>query len=229
MDDTATKNRRELDTGGKAGNPLLSPAQRATEILFGIIMTLSITAAVRVAGPEGEDTRSLLVAALACNIAWGMVDGAFYLINTLLDRARIRKVVEDLRRAASDEQFRALLSKDTLAGLAERMDAQALSNFRQWFNRQTEPPPTGLGGQDWLAALLIWWLVFASTVPLALPFMFMTDAQRALQVSQVIAIVMLFVLGMRLGPWIGMPRWRTGAVFAAVGVAIGVACIALGG
>ena len=209
---------------------LLTPPERASEIVFGIIMTLSITAAVRVGGGEAEGgTRALLVAALACNVAWGMVDAAMYLINTLVERRRKTRAVQELRDAESDAVFRMRLRAYTPPGLMERLDEEQRGRFRRWLQQHGDAVPGRLDGQDVRAALLIWLLVFAATLPLVLPFLFIEDAQTALRVSQVIATAILFWQGLRLGRWMGVAAWKAGVGFAAAGVVIGAACIALGG
>jgi VIT1/CCC1 family predicted Fe2+/Mn2+ transporter len=209
---------------------LLTPPERASEIVFGIIMTLSITAAVRVGGGEAEGgTRALLVAALACNVAWGMVDAAMYLINTLVERRRKARAVQELRDAPTDAAFRARLREYTPPGLMERLDDETRGRFRRWLQLHGDAVAGRLDGQDVRAALLIWLLVFAATLPLVLPFLFIGDAQTALRVSQVIAIAILFSQGLRLGRWMGVTPWKSGLGFAAAGFVIGAACIALGG
>ena len=54
--------RRYLDAGERLG-----------EVLFGLIMVLTFTLTAReVLGDEPESGRHLLIAALGCNIAWGI-------------------------------------------------------------------------------------------------------------------------------------------------------------
>jgi VIT1/CCC1 family predicted Fe2+/Mn2+ transporter len=211
-------------------SPLLSPAQRASEIVFGVIMALSITAALSVGGASRETTRELLVAALACNLAWGMVDAAMYLLNTLIDRARRRKVARDLLATDGDVEFRAVLLRSGELGLAaETMTDEGARKFRQWLQVHGDGLPRGLAGADWLAALQIWLLVFGATLPLIVPFLVVTDPTTALRASQGVAVAMLFGLGLRLGRWTGARPLASGFWFATLGLAITIACIALGG
>ena len=209
--------------------PLLSPSERASEIVFGVIMTLSVTAALNVGGGLEDDPHSLLAAALGCNIAWGMVDAVMYLVNTLVGRTRERKLATDLRAAGPDDEFRALLGESSIEGLAERLDADALARLRAWMRRNHPVVPRGIGRDDLLAALQIWALVFVSTFPLVIPFLVFDSATTALRVTQATAIAILFGLGVALGRWIGARPWVAGAAFAGLGAVITAACIALGG
>ena len=66
----------------------LDPGERLGEILFGLIMVLTFTSTARVTlGAEEITARELLIAALGCNIAWGIIDGGMYIMSAMLDRA----------------------------------------------------------------------------------------------------------------------------------------------
>jgi VIT1/CCC1 family predicted Fe2+/Mn2+ transporter len=63
----------------------------------------------------------------------------------------------------------------------------------------------------------------------AIPFIFMHDAAPALRVSNVIAVVMLFLCGFRFAQVTGNRRWLMGLLMAVVGSALVGMTIALGG
>jgi hypothetical protein len=67
---------------------LLDPVERTSEILFGIIMVLTFTSSISVAESGREGTREILVGALACNFAWGLVDAVMFLMSRFIERAR---------------------------------------------------------------------------------------------------------------------------------------------
>src|SRR4029077_2898864 len=54
--------------------------ERFSEIVFGLIMVLSFTGALSVAEVGREDIRIMLLGAIGCNLAWGIIDAAFYLL-----------------------------------------------------------------------------------------------------------------------------------------------------
>jgi hypothetical protein len=63
----------------------LDPASRLSEVLFGLIMMLTVTLTASVTAKSGEPgARRLLVAAVSCNIAWGIIDGVMYIMNGFL-------------------------------------------------------------------------------------------------------------------------------------------------
>lgn len=67
----------------------LSPSERLSEILFGLIMVLTITSTLNIAlGESANDVRIMAFGALGCNIAWGIVDGIMYIITRAIERGR---------------------------------------------------------------------------------------------------------------------------------------------
>ena len=49
---------------------VLDPAERISEVLFGLIMVLTFTGSLSIAEAGREDIRAMLIGALVCNIAW---------------------------------------------------------------------------------------------------------------------------------------------------------------
>jgi hypothetical protein len=60
---------------------VLDPIERVSEIIFGLIMALSFTGSVSAATAGREEIRTMMFAALGCNLAWGLVDGVMYLVS----------------------------------------------------------------------------------------------------------------------------------------------------
>ena len=91
------------------------------------------------------------------------------------------------------------------------------------------PAKPALQWRDVQAAILIFVLVFLSTFPVVLPFVFIDHLHRAMRVSAAVAITMLFLCGYTWGKYAGMRPWRVGAVMVIIGVVVEAAIIALGG
>ena len=85
------------------------------------------------------------------------------------------------------------------------------------------PAPTDhpqLTGENWRGALGVFLLVFLSTFPVVLPFIFMHDAHLALRLSNGIAIAMLFGCGHMLAGYAGLRRVRTGLAMVVIGAVL---------
>jgi VIT1/CCC1 family predicted Fe2+/Mn2+ transporter len=72
-------------------------------------------------------------------------------------------------------------------------------------------------------------LVFVSTFPVVIPFIFMHNPLAALRCSNAIAISMLFILGYAFGRCSGFPPWITGVVMVILGAALVGITMVLGG
>jgi VIT1/CCC1 family predicted Fe2+/Mn2+ transporter len=86
-----------------------------------------------------------------------------------------------------------------------------------------------LQGRDWWGALGVLLLVFLSTLPVVLPFVFARDPMRALRISNAIAIGMLFLTGYAFGRSTGYRPWAMGIAMVGVGWVLVGLTIALGG
>jgi len=68
---------------------VLEPIDRVSEVIFGVLMAMTFIGALSV-GSERLEVRTALVAALGCNVAWGLVDGIMYVVAQLTERTRER-------------------------------------------------------------------------------------------------------------------------------------------
>jgi VIT1/CCC1 family predicted Fe2+/Mn2+ transporter len=71
---------------------VLDPVDRASEIVFGLLMAVSFTGSLSVASAGREEVRTMMAAALGCNLAWGLADAVMYLVAITVERARAAKV-----------------------------------------------------------------------------------------------------------------------------------------
>ena len=69
----------------QASRRVLDPIDRVSEILFGLIMVLTFTGSLSVAEAGRDDTRTMLIGALGCNLAWGIIDAVLFLMGGLAD------------------------------------------------------------------------------------------------------------------------------------------------
>jgi len=214
----------------KVREPVLSPVDRVSELLFGLFMALTFVGAVSVADSGDAQIRAMFIAALGCNLAWGLVDAVMYLVRTVTDRGRSLTLVRSVRAAAVAEAGRKLvesaLSRD-VAGLVSPAEIEAIRG--RIVALPTVPERPTLGWDDLLAALAIFLIVVASTFPVVLPFVLFEDVGTAKNVSRAIALAMLFFGGLALGRYAGYGSWKVGFMMVGLGTVLVVAINALGG
>ena len=207
---------------------LLDPIDRVSEILFGLIMAVTIIGSVSVASAGRAEVRTAMVAALGCNLAWGLVDAVMYLVRTLTERTRNRTLAS-LVRNASDQDAHRLIERSLPPHVAALSGPAEIEGMRR--RLLVLPDVTGgLRSEDFFAAFGIFLLVVLATFPVALPFLVFDDAALAMRVSQGVAVVMLFGAGFVLGRHAGHRRpIVTGGAMALLGVALIASVKALGG
>ena len=52
--------------------------ERISEILFGLVMVLTVTCSFSIGGGGQTAVREMLIGALGCNVAWGAIDAVLY-------------------------------------------------------------------------------------------------------------------------------------------------------
>jgi hypothetical protein len=209
---------------------VLSPSERFGEAVFGLIMVLTITGSLSVAEAGRAEVRTMLIGAVGCNTAWGLVDAVMYLLGALLARGRNRAILTAIRRTAAEGAEARALVADALPPLVVSVLRESDLDFvRAKLAALPEPPRPRLTGQDFQGALGVFLLVFVSTFPVALPFLFSSDPQGALRVSNAIGVAMLFFCGWAMGRYSGLRPIRAGLVMAAIGAVLVAVTMALGG
>jgi VIT1/CCC1 family predicted Fe2+/Mn2+ transporter len=209
---------------------LLEPIDRVSEVLFGLIMVLTFTGSLSVAEAGRDDVRAMLIGALGCNLAWGVIDGILYLMGCLAEKGRNLAAYQTVRHARDPEQARQALADSLPQVIASLIEPAEFDSLRQRLLQLPAPPDRALLDRgDWLGALGVFLLVFVSTLPVVIPFMVMANAQPALRVSNAIAITLLFIAGFAFGRITGRSPWLVGLAMVALGAVLVALTIALGG
>jgi VIT1/CCC1 family predicted Fe2+/Mn2+ transporter len=208
----------------------LDPVDRVAEVLFGLIMVLSFTGSLSVAEAGRDDVRAMLIGALGCNLAWGIIDAILYLMGCLAERSRRLMTIRAVRAAGSPERARALLADALPPDIASIVDPAALEGIRTRLVRLPEPPPHArMTKEDWTGAAAVFLLVFLSTFPVVIPFIVMREAVPALRVSNAIAVAMLFMTGYTYGRLTGYRPVGMGISMVVLGAILVGITMALGG
>jgi hypothetical protein len=209
---------------------VLSPVERFSEILFGLIMTLSITGTMSIVSGGREDVRVMWLSVLGCNIAWGIIDAILYLLGIISARGRGYALYTLVRRTRDREEARAAIEEALPPAIAGVLLPDDFETIHQRLAALPDPPRRRvLTRRDLLGAAGVFLLVFLSCVPLMIPFLFMRDPLPTLRVSNTIAIAMLFLGGYSFARYAGGAKIQTGFVMVVLGVVMVGITIVLGG
>jgi hypothetical protein len=216
--------------GVSSSRRVLKPVERISEVLFGLIMVLTFTGSLSVAEAGRDDVRTMLIGALGCNLAWGIIDGVLYLMGALAEKGRNLMTYRAIRNAGETGKAQLLVAEALPPIIASILRPAEFESILQRLTKLPEPPPRArLEKTDYVGAAGVFLLVFLSTFPVAVPFIFMHNAVPALRVSNGIAIVMLFLTGFAYGRCVGRSSWGFGISMVGLASVLVALTMALGG
>ncbi len=208
----------------------LDEADRLNEAIFGIIMALTFTCTINAANAGQGEVQTILWGALGSTVAWGIIDAVMYLFSVGLNRGESFNTIHVVRNAKSDTEANEALQDALPEVMTTLFGEEQYSFLRAEIKKLPEPPSkTILTWGDYVAALKIFLTVFLAALPVAIPFIFSKDVYVAMRISNGVAIVSLFIAGFIFGKRTREKPSVSGLKFAAIGTALVLMTIALGG
>lgn len=203
------------------------------EVLFGLIMVLTVTLTAGLTVAEGrEGIRQLLFAAIGCNIAWGIIDAVMYIMDCVTVRAGKLRLIEAVHRAPNAPETLDLIQDEIEPELQELIDpeaAEALSRSVLKHIADVKITKRTLTKGDLYGALACFWLVFVSCLPAAIPFFIFSEPRLALRVSNFLLVALLFFVGQKWAQHASTNRLAAGFIMVTIGLALVGIAILLGG
>ena len=211
----------------------LAPVDRLAEIIYALLILLTFTLATKAIN-TAADAQQLMLAALGCNIAWGMIDGVMYILTSVFERGRLYRFANLYHQAPnSSAALDAVASEldDTLAPLASEEERKQLyANIVSIVTDEKAPPRPGATREDLLGAVAILAIVVLALLPPVVPFLvFQSNALLALRVSNIVSISMLFIVGWHWAKYTGASRLKAGLALMSLGIVMVLISIPLGG
>lgn len=121
-----------------------------------------------------------------------------------LKRSRHASAFRAVRLTADPNLAHRIIADAMPPLLASVCSAKEFEGMRQRLNQMPEAPARpGLTKEEWLGGAGVFLAVFLSTFPAVTPFLFISDARRAVRISNEVAIVMLFLIGYAFGRYAG--------------------------
>ncbi len=196
-----------------------------------MVLTCTLGASV-IAGIDRESLRSLFYAALGCNVAWGIIDAALYVMGAIFVRTQNARLMHAIRSANSDAAGLAIVRQalePRFAAYGHDEDREQLYRNLRGMIVHTAASRPRVTTDDVRSAVAVFILVAATALPPAVPFLLIADPVVALRVSNVVLVALLFVVGFSWARSIGGNGWRTGLIMMLAGVLMVCVAIAFGG
>lgn len=217
-------------TGKQKRARVLDPVERVTEVIFGLLMAMTFTGTISVATAGQEAERTMMLAALGCNLAWGLADAVMYLLRTLVEHTRNRTLRANLCSAPDIAAGQALIADALPPRIAAAVGPDELESLRRRVVEYASvPPQPRLGWSDFKGAIGVFLLVVVSTFPLVVPFLLLDDTALAIRASNLVGLGVLFLAGWMLAKYAGAKPWQGALALTVTGAVLITAIIALGG
>ncbi|MCY1288795.1 hypothetical protein D9M68_462210 [compost metagenome] len=157
-------------------------------------------------------------------------NAVIYLLRTWTERTHGRTWLARLKEGTDPAKGQALIADALPDRIAEAAGADGLEMLRmRLLAGYGSPIRARLDLDDFKAALGTFLLVVLATFPLVIPFLLIERTALAIRISNLVALVMLFMAGWMLARHAGGTPWVGGGAMALVGTALIFAIIALGG
>ena len=214
----------------------LSASDRLSEIMFGLIMAMTIIGASKIAlvsGDEELNGRVIIAAALGCNFAWGLVDAIMYVFTELIDRGKYMGLVSTVKQSKDESAAIAsidrALENPIIGNLGEAERKQLCSSLYK--NMSTiEPKKVRVVKDDVIGAFICFVLAFFTAFLTVIPF-FIPFGQLLFKIwlSRLISFAMLFAIGFVYASHTNKGKVKTAVGMVVVGLVINIVIIMLGG
>jgi hypothetical protein len=205
----------------------------SSEPMFGVIMVVCFTSLLR-AYPQVADQilGTILLSALMCCIAWGLVDGIFYAWEAHYELDKKKKIQALASSSEGAGQARDLVEDNLGDTLVDLLDDKEKEQIYQIVHAKV--PGIELGKvslkDDAMTILIAFGLVVGSSIIVMIPFLVVNDVMTALKISNLTGIILLFFMGFwREEEPAVSKKLITGGVTALVALIITLVTIALGG
>jgi VIT1/CCC1 family predicted Fe2+/Mn2+ transporter len=196
-----------------------------------MVLTCTLGASV-IAGFDHETLRRLLIAALGCNFAWGVIDAALYVMGNVFARSHNRRLMQAIRSAPDDSAALAIVRRTLeprVGPYGRDEDRERLYRSLHGVIARTDALEVGITADDLRGAIAVFVLVVGSALPPAIPFFLIGDPLVALRISNLVLVALLFVVGFYWSRAIGGGGWGAGLLLMLSGVVLVGVAIAFGG
>jgi len=153
-----------------------------------------------------------------------------FLMGCMADQGQSLTTYLAVRRATGSQEAQRRIADALPQVVASILEPAELEAIHRRLLQLPDPPERAhLGKDEWLGSIGVFLIVFVSTFPVVIPFIFMQNVGPALRLSNAIAIVMLFLTGFAFGRITGRHPWIVGLAMVVLGLFLAGMTMALGG
>jgi VIT1/CCC1 family predicted Fe2+/Mn2+ transporter len=218
----------------------LYPHERLVEILYGLVIALTITSAIRVVTGGGRPDINLMVTtSLGAGIAWGIIDAILYILVAIFQKHRYTRIASKISSAKDESEALATIKEDLEDSLVGTLDAEdQKSVYRLVLHAQRrsseasythQPKSIPIAREDVFGAFQVFFAMLLATLVVVVPLWLIEPPHLAVVISNIVAFVSLFIVGYTWAKHTYIKKTLFGIVLVALGVAIVGISLVFGG
>lgn len=218
----------------------LDPHERLVEIIYGLVIALTITSAIRViTGGGAPDINLMATTSLGAGVAWGIIDAVLYIFVVVFQKHRYTRIAGKISSAKDESEALAAIQEDLENSLVGTLDAEDQNSVYRLVlhaqrrssrgNYTQQPKSIGIAREDIFAALQIFLAMFLATLVVVVPLLLIEPPHLAVLISNVMAFIVLFIVGFTWAKHTNIRKTRFGFVLVTLGLVIVGISIVLGG
>ena len=212
----------------------VDPGDTLGEVLFGLIMALTIISGAEIfSAPSELDARQLVLAVVGCNVAWGVIDAVLFVLGSMFYRSQRARFFRGLRIARNEAEALAAIQEEF--GLEDEPLAVAPEDRVRLYRSilalsvHAAPARVKLRRRDFVSAFLVFVLVSATALPGVIPLLLLDNSYLAIRVSNAVLILLLLVVGYWWAHYTDARPWRAALVILLLGMTMVSVAVTLGG
>ena len=218
----------------------LYPHERLVEIIYGLVIALTITSAIRViTGGAKLDTDLMAVTSLGAGVAWGIIDALLYILVVIFQRHRYSLIAGKLRSAKDEHDALSMIQEeleDSIVGTLDAEDQKSVYRLVLHAQRRSgdlrytlQPPKIAISRVDLFGSFQIFLAMLLATLVVVVPLWLIEPPHLAVVASNIVAFAVLFIVGYTWARHTNIRRTMFGAALVVMGAAIVGISLILGG
>ena len=218
----------------------LYPHERLVEILYGLVIALTITSAVRVITGGGSlDINLMVTTSLGAGLSWGIIDAMLYILVIVFQKHRYTRIAGKI--SSAKDEFEALATiqedlEDSLVGTLDAEDQKSVYQFVLHAQRRKskasytrQPKSIEITREDIFGAGQVFFAMLLATLVVVVPLLLIQPPHLAVLASNIVAFVVLFVVGYTWAKHTNIRKTMFGILLVTLGVVIVGISLVLGG
>jgi VIT1/CCC1 family predicted Fe2+/Mn2+ transporter len=218
----------------------LFPHERLVEILYGLVIALTITSAIRViTGGVTLDIELMVTTSLGAGVSWGIIDAMLYILVVIFQKHRYTRMAGKISSAKDESEALATIKEDLEESLIGTLDAEDQKSVYRLVlrahrrsnkaNYTNQPKSIAIAREDVFGAMQVFFAMLLATLVVVAPLWFIEPPHMAVLVSNVVAFIALFAVGYIWAKHTNIRKTLFGIVLVTLGAAIVGISLVLGG